>query len=242
MSSIAILNKSVTLEQKSTYVQSMFDSIAGRYDLLNTLLSLGIHKHWREFAIRCAAVSNGDSVLDGCAGTGELSAVARQRVGASGQIVPVDFSLQMLQAGSVRYKAAHCEPLQVDVLHLPFEDATFNAAIVGFGLRNVADPACGLAELARVVKPGGRVVVLEFSTPTTPWFAKIFELYSKTVMPVLGRIISGQQEAYTYLPESVKQWRSRDQLKAMMIEVGLLQPRIIDLTFGIACIHVGTKP
>ncbi len=233
---------SITPEQKSNYVQTMFDSIAGSYDLVNSLLSIGIHKAWRNYAIRCAALVKGDSVLDACSGTGELSTLARNVVGENGQVVAVDFSLPMLRAGNDRFTQAETQPLQVDILDLPFADNSFDAALIAFGLRNVVYPQAGLKELARVVKPGGRVVVLEFSSPKIEWFNKIFELYSKTIMPYLGGMISGRRDAYSYLPESVRRWHSRSELCEMMRNAGLSNPRYNDLTFGVACVHVGTKP
>jgi demethylmenaquinone methyltransferase/2-methoxy-6-polyprenyl-1,4-benzoquinol methylase len=240
-SGVNILDNEVTPQQKSSYVQNMFDNIAGRYDLLNTILSLGIDVGWRNYAVRCAALTKGDRVLDGCAGTGELGAAASYKVGRMGQVVSVDFSLPMLRAGAGRYASTGGIPAQSDVLHLPFADNSFDAALVGFGLRNVADPAAGVKELARVVKPGGRVVILEFSSPRVAWFAKIFEIYSRTVMPILGGLISGKREAYTYLPESVRRWLTREELRQIMHDAGLIETRYSDLTFGVACVHVGNK-
>jgi demethylmenaquinone methyltransferase/2-methoxy-6-polyprenyl-1,4-benzoquinol methylase len=219
----------------------MFDAIAPRYDLLNTVLSFGTHRSWRAFAARCTAAGPGDSVLDVCAGTGELGTDLRRRIGQSGLLMSVDFSLPMLDAGSARFSRTRSGRAQADALNLPFADERFDAAIVAFGLRNVADPRAGLAEMTRVVKQGGRVVVLEFSQPRPRWFADLFRMYSTTMMPLLGGLISGTREAYVYLPESVSRWKSRDELAAMMESAGLVAVRQCDLTMGIACVHVGTK-
>ncbi len=240
-SGIKVLDLPVAPSEKSSYVRGMFDAIAPRYDLLNSLLSLGIHRGWRNFAARCAALQNGDSVLDVCAGTGELGKVLRGHVGEAGNVVSVDFSMPMLRAGDARYEEIGSARAQVDALELPFANNSFDAALVAFGLRNVAIPERGLTEMARVVKPGGRVVVLEFSQPREGFFSTLFELYSKTVMPLLGGMVSGKREAYVYLPESVARWRTRDEIASMMTAAGLSQIRLRDLTLGVACVHVGTK-
>jgi demethylmenaquinone methyltransferase / 2-methoxy-6-polyprenyl-1,4-benzoquinol methylase len=227
--------------EKSAFVQRMFDAIAPRYDLLNSLLSLGTHRRWRRFAARCAALGLGDSVLDVCAGTGELGKDLRALIGSQGLLASVDFSLPMLRAGDARYAATAGARAQVDALRLPFAADSFDAALVAFGLRNVADPQQGLCEMVRVVKPGGRVVVLEFAQPRPQWFAAIFKLYSRTVMPILGGLISGTRDAYIYLPESVARWKSRTELTEMMAAAGLTDLRRRDVTLGIACVHVGTR-
>jgi demethylmenaquinone methyltransferase/2-methoxy-6-polyprenyl-1,4-benzoquinol methylase len=240
-SGIAVLDVPSAPSVKSAYVRNLFDSIAPRYDLLNTLLSLGVHRGWRHYAARCATLTSGDSVLDVCAGTGELGDDLRRAVGTSGQVVSVDFSMPMLRAGDSRYHENGSARAQVDALRLPFVDAVFDASLVAFGLRNVADPQQGLCEMARVVRPGGRVVVLEFAQPRPEWFASLFALYSRTMMPLLGGLISGVREAYSYLPASVERWKTRDEISAMMRQAGLTDVRYRDLTFGIACVHTGSR-
>lgn len=241
-SGIRVIDEPVSAGEKSAYVQGMFDSIAPRYDLLNTLLSLGIHRSWRAFAARCAALEPGDSVLDVAAGTGDLGCDLRQRIGLGGSIVSVDFSLPMLRAGDARYRRIGADRAQVDAQRLPFADDTFDAALIAFGLRNVADPQLGLSEMARVVRPGGRVVVLEFSEPRQGWFGALFRAYFKSAVPLLGGLISGSPESYRYLPETVARWKSRAELADMMRASGLHDIRVRDLTLGIACVHVGARP
>ena len=205
------------------------------------MLSLGTHRSWRRFAAKCAAVGFGDSVLDVCAGTGELGKDVRALIGSNGLLTSVDFSMPMLRAGDTRYAETGSARAQVDALRLPFASASFDAALVAFGLRNVADPLQGLSEMVRVVKPGGRVVVLEFAQPKPDWFAQLFRIYSRTAMPLLGGLISGTREAYVYLPESVARWKSRQELVDLMAAARLKDMRWRDLTMGIACVHVGTR-
>ncbi len=240
-SGIRVLDQAVDPAEKARYVQLMFDAIAPRYDLLNNVLSVGIHHLWRSFAVRCAALTQGDAALDVCAGTGDVGALLRRAVGPGGRVVSVDFSMPMLRAGDARYAESGSARAQVDAVCLPFADESFDAALVAFGLRNVAQPALAVAEMRRVVKPGGRVVVLEFAQPHFGWFNSVYEAYSKYGMPLIGGLISGRREAYSYLPESVARWKSRSELIEIMRDAGLREPRLRDLTFGMVCVHTGTR-
>ena len=241
-SGIPVLDRPVTVAEKSRYVRDMFDDIAGRYDLLNSLLSAGIHHQWRTFATRCALLSKGDAALDVCTGTGDWAVLLRKAVGAEGTVVGADFSFSMLRHGDAKFDAANAPRVQGDAMKLPFASNTFNAVTVAFGIRNVADIRAGFSEMARVLKPGGRVVCLEFAEPHKGAFLAFYRAYSKYVMPRVGGAISGRPDAYTYLPASVERFKSRTELAAIMQDAGLDDVRYVDLTFGLVCVHVGVKP
>ncbi|HEX5322396.1 MAG TPA: bifunctional demethylmenaquinone methyltransferase/2-methoxy-6-polyprenyl-1,4-benzoquinol methylase UbiE [Capsulimonadaceae bacterium] len=241
-SGIKVLDQPVSPGEKARYVRSLFDSIAPRYDLLNSILSFTIHSRWRAYAARCAALKAGDTALDVCCGTGDFAGELRRRVGPTGRVLGIDFSLPMLRAGQSKVETENIATAQADALRLPFPNNAFHAAVIGFGLRNVADPAAGLSEMARVVKPGGRVVCMEFSQPRTRLLQSLYALYSLRVMPMVGGLVSGRREAYSYLPQSVARWKSREELSELMRMAGLQDVRFRDLTFGIVCVHTGTKP
>lgn len=241
-SGIPVLDRPVTALEKARYVREMFDDIAGRYDLLNSILSAGIHHQWRSFATRCAVLAPGDAALDVCSGTGDWAVLLRKAVGPNGRVVATDFSLPMMQNGEAKFQAAKVPAVQGDAMRLPFASGQFNAVTVAFGIRNVADIPMAFSEMMRVLKPGGRVVCLEFSEPHAGPFLSFYKLYSKHVMPRLGGAISGRSDAYTYLPASVERFQSRAGLAGLMEESGLTDVRYVDLTFGLCCVHVGVKP
>lgn len=238
----SILSPTVPPEEKAAFVRRMFDDIAPRYDLLNTLLSAGIHDGWRAFATRCAALTPGDRALDVCTGTGDWTELLRKTVGPSGRVVGVDFSLGMLQNGVRQFTNAQAPAVQGDATRLPFADGLFDAATAAFGIRNVAQIDRAFAEMARVLKPGGRLVCLEFAEPRPGAFRAFYDLYARWVMPHLGGAISGRPDAYAYLPESVARFHSRASLAGLMRGAGLVDVRWVDLTFGLVCVHVGVKP
>lgn len=241
-SGIEVLDNPVTPEEKAAYVREMFDDIAPRYDLLNSVLSAGIHKGWRGFATRCACLEPGDSVLDVCSGTGEWTPSLRRAVGPDGLVMAADFSLPMLRFGDRRFSRETAQEVQADASVLPFADESFNAVTIGFGIRNVADRDKGFREMARVLKPGGRVVCLEFSQPPAGLFRTGYELHARHVMPRIGGAISGRPDAYAYLPASVARFDSREELAERMRGAGLAPVRFVNLTFGLVCVHVGVKP
>lgn len=232
-------------DEKHAYVRSMFDAIAPRYDLLNSVLSARLHHSWRRAAAAQASLSRGGVALDVCAGTGDLAFALARHTGPSGCIVATDFSLPMLRLGQV--KAGQQRQKNVcfalaDAQALPFPDNTFDAATVAFGIRNVADMQQGINEMARVVRPGGRVLLLEFNQPTNKLFAALYGWYSFHVLPFLGGLISGRRSAYEYLPSSVAAFPSREAMAEKMRRAGLTDIRITDLTFGTVVIHRGVKP
>ena len=241
-SGILVLDEPVTEEEKAAYVREMFDDIAHRYDFLNSVLSAGIHKGWRGFATRSACLEAGNSVLDVCSGTGEWTPSLRRAVGPNGFVAAADFSLPMLQYGDARFERETTHEVQGDASRLPFTDESFHAVTIGFGIRNVADRDRAFREMFRVLRPGGRIVCLEFSQPPAGLFRTGYELHARYVMPPLGGAISGRPDAYTYLPASVARFDSREQLADRMRGAGFAPVRFVNLTFGLVCVHVGVKP
>src|SRR5215218_4081550 len=224
-----------TLEEGQ--VRAMFDRIARVYDLMNSLMTAGLHHRWRERAADLAAVGPGGRALDVACGTGDLAVELARRVGPSGTVVGSDFSEAML--ARARAKSAAVEWEWANALELPYPDGDFDAATVGFGARNFADLDRGLAEMARVVRPGGRVVVLEITTPQRPPLATFFSIWFDRVVPALGKL-AGDPDAYAYLPSSVKRFPAPAALAARMAGAGLTDVRWILTAGGIIAVHVGT--
>ena len=212
----------------------MFDRIAGVYDVMNSVMTAGLHHRWRERAVDLARVGHGSSALDVATGTGDL-AIALAARGA--EVVGSDFSEGMLERA--RGKSPDVRWEQANALELPYEDDSFDAATVGFGARNFSDLAGGLAEMVRVVRPGGRVVVLEITTPTRPPLSTFFSLWFDRVVPLLGRV-TGENQAYSYLPSSVKRFPAPAELGALMARSGLTDVRWILTAGGIIALHSGT--
>lgn len=228
---------------KRSYVQRIFSEIAPRYDLLNRLLSGGIDRSWRRAAIEALGVERRPSgtYLDLCAGTLDVGAAISRRAGFRGFIVGADFAEPMLRAGRGKAPAAVLTPVVADALTLPLADESCDGAIVAFGIRNVIDVRAAFHEILRVLTPGGRFVVLEFSTPHSALVRWTYELYSRRVLPLVGALISGHPTAYRYLPDSIAQFPSGEKLKAVMSEAGFANVSVTSLTFGVASIHVGEK-
>jgi demethylmenaquinone methyltransferase/2-methoxy-6-polyprenyl-1,4-benzoquinol methylase len=230
-----------TLEEPQ--VRAMFDRIASFYDVMNSVMTAGLHHRWRARAADLARVGPGGRVLDVATGTGDLAVELTRRVGAQGEVVGTDFSEEML--ARARQKAA-AGGLDIafewgNALELPYASDRFDAATVGFGARNFSDLDRGLAEMTRVVRPGGRVVVLEITTPTRPPLSTFYRLWFDTVVPVIGRL-TGEEEAYTYLPSSVKRFPGPHELAAAMDRAGLTDISYVLTAGGIIAIHAGTKP
>jgi demethylmenaquinone methyltransferase/2-methoxy-6-polyprenyl-1,4-benzoquinol methylase len=216
----------------------MFDAIAGVYDLMNTVMTAGLHTRWRERAAELACVRPGDRVLDVATGTGDLAIELARRTGPTGEVIGSDFSDAMLERarakarGAVRFESA-------DALALPYPDDAFDAATVGFGARNFADVGAGVREMVRVVRPGGRVVVLEITTPTRAPLSFFYRAWFDRVVPVAGRLL-GFSAAYTYLPRSVRGFLSPEALAAEMAAAGLTDVRYVLTAGSIIAIHAGT--
>ena len=219
----------------------MFDRIAGRYDLMNSVMTAGMHHRWRERAADLARIGPGDSALDVCCGTGDLAIELAGRVRPGGRVVGLDFSVPMLELAQAKSPNgdAPVRWVQGNALELPFADGEFDAATVGFGVRNVVDLEQGIAEMARVVRPGGRVVILEITTPRRPPLSWFFAIWFDRIVPLLGTL-AGDRDAYTYLPSSVRRFPPADELAALMHGVGLLDVRYLVLAGGIIAIHSGT--
>ena len=231
-------------ESKEKYVEQLFASIAPRYDLLNSILSFNCHKRWRAFAVRQCSLSPGDVALDVCAGTLDLAIVLSRAVGPTGRVVGVDFCRPMLEVGwrkIEKRRIGNVFLVEGNAERLPAPSGSFRAATIGFALRNVASVESTLAEMARVVKPGGRVVSLELAKPAAPVFRHLYSLYFDHILPFIGGVVNGGRGPYKYLPESLKRFCSREELSRTMQKVGLGDVRVYNLSGGAVAVHVGTK-
>ena len=220
-------------------VQAMFDRIARVYDRMNTVMTAGMHHRWRERAVDLAAVGPGDRALDVATGTGDLAIELATRVGPGGEVVGIDFSARMLELA--RHKSGAVRFEQANALELPFADGEFAAATVGFGARNFSDLGRGLAEMVRVTRPGGRVVVLELTTPERPPLSWFFRMWFDRIVPALGRV-AGDPDAYSYLPSSVQRFPAPRALAGELAAAGLVDVRYVLTAGGIVALHSGTVP
>jgi demethylmenaquinone methyltransferase / 2-methoxy-6-polyprenyl-1,4-benzoquinol methylase len=232
-----------TDQEKARYVRGMFASIAPRYDLLNHLLSMNIDRRWRRKAVDRLGWERapGGDYLDACAGTLDLAVELEGRDAFSGRVVGADFTLPMLQGGQRKVDGRAVAPLCADTLRLPFPDATFDGATVGFGVRNLADLDAGLRELARVLKPGARLVILEFTTPRWQPLRGLYLTYFRRILPLVGRLVSKHSDAYSYLPASVLAFPEPPKLAERMEAAGFEAPDWTRLTGGIVAIHAGAR-
>lgn len=229
---------------KRAYVRRIFSEIAPRYDLLNHLLSFNVDKRWRAKAIRELAWDRapGGTYLDLCAGTLDVGTQLLKQQGFRGFVLGTDFALPMLQAGAGKAPPSVLAPVNGDALELPYRDRALDGAIVAFGIRNLADLDAGLREVRRVLKPGARFVILEFSTPRSAIVRTGYHAYFHNILPWIGGLISGHRTAYKYLPQSVANFPVQDALAQKMRDAGYVDVRYRDLTFGVAAIHTGTNP
>ena len=232
------------LTDKGRGIRDMFDRIAPRYDLLNRVLSLGIDRRWRRFAVRQLTVPRGGMVLDIATGTGDVALEIGRQTDASVKIIGSDFTQGMLVLGRDKIEAS---PFRERIMlvnapceALPHPDGIFDGITIAFGIRNVVDRQEGLREMARVLKPGGRVVILEFATPRKRMFRAVYYFYFRRVLPWLGGLLS-QRSAYQYLPDSVLEFPDRDAFKGMMEQAGFVDVQVFDLSGGIAAVHVGKR-
>jgi demethylmenaquinone methyltransferase/2-methoxy-6-polyprenyl-1,4-benzoquinol methylase len=237
--------REVPEDEKVEWVMSHFNTVARKYDLMNTLLSFGIHHLWKRVAVKMLKLHAGDWVIDVCGGTGDLSILAAHAVGSSGRIIIYDINRAMLEMGRPKVaksaRARRITYVQGNAEQISFADQRFDAAMVGFGIRNLTHMNEGLKEIHRVLKPGGKLMCLEFSKPTAPLFRWLYDMYSFHIMPYLGGLIVGSKEAYTYLPESIRLFSLPDELSTILENSGFSQVTYRKLTNGIAVIHLAKK-
>jgi demethylmenaquinone methyltransferase/2-methoxy-6-polyprenyl-1,4-benzoquinol methylase len=237
--------KDVPAAEKASHVRAVFDSVAGKYDLMNDLMSAGVHRLWKRFALGQTGLRPGQSALDVAGGTGDLAAGMAEQVGSRGLVVLSDINAAMLEVGrdrlldrgllrNVRFALANAECL-------PFADESFDCVTIGFGLRNVTDKPAALASMRRVLRPGGRLLVLEFSKPVLPGLKPVYDVYSFSVLPWLGRRVAGDSDSYRYLAESIRRFPDQETLSGMMREAGLEDCRHHNLSGGIVALHKGFR-
>ncbi|MFZ5757333.1 MAG: bifunctional demethylmenaquinone methyltransferase/2-methoxy-6-polyprenyl-1,4-benzoquinol methylase UbiE [Pseudomonadota bacterium] len=238
--------RTVPREEKQQRVAGVFHSVAQKYDLMNDLMSMGVHRLWKRFTLEVSGLRPGHRVLDLAAGTGDLSMLFADRVGPTGTVVMSDINESMLGVGRDRLTdrgyAGNVEFVQANAEKLPFADNSFDLVTIGFGLRNVTDKDAALAEMARVAKPGGRVMVLEFSKPVIEPLSRLYDIYSFSVLPRLGQMVTGDADSYRYLAESIRMHPDQQTLKAMMEKAGLVRCEYFNMTGGIVALHRGFKP
>ena len=234
--------RKVAEEAKAKRVGEVFDQVAERYDLMNDLMSLGLHRYWKAFTVSVARPRRGERVLDVASGSGDLAAALARRVGAEGEVWATDVNRKMLERGRDRLldAGALAPAVQCDAERLPFPSRTFDCVTVGFGLRNMTHKELALAEMARVLKPGGRLVVLEFSKVWAP-LQQAYDLYSFKVLPWLGERVAGAAEPYRYLAESIRLHPDQATLKAMLEQAGLSQVEVFNLAAGVVAVHRGIR-
>jgi len=232
----------VAAANKAARVAQVFDRVADRYDLMNDLMSLGLHRAWKAFAVALARVRAGERVLDVASGSGDLAQALARRAGPSGQVLVTDINRRMLARGRDRLLDAGClaTAVQCDAERLPFPAAWFDCVTVGFGLRNMTHKDAALAEMARVLKPGGRLLVLEFSRVWKP-LERVYDLYSFKLLPWLGERVAGDAAAYRYLAESIRMHPDQATLATMMERAGFSQVEYFNLTGGVVAVHRGYR-
>ncbi|MDO9404985.1 MAG: bifunctional demethylmenaquinone methyltransferase/2-methoxy-6-polyprenyl-1,4-benzoquinol methylase UbiE [Polaromonas sp.] len=242
MSSTHFGFESVDEQEKASRVRSVFDSVAPKYDVMNDLMSMGLHRAWKAYTVLVANVKDGQHVLDIAGGTGDLAMAFAPKVGRSGRVVHTDINEAMLREGRDRLidKGLALPTLVCDAEHLPFPDASFDLVTVAFGLRNMTHKDVAIAGMNRVLKPGGKLLVLEFSKIAKP-LEKAYDWYSFKVLPQLGKLVANDDASYRYLAESIRMHPGQDELKAMLHKGGFGHVDYHNMTGGIAALHVGIK-
>lgn len=236
----------VDREQKAGMVAGVFHSVASRYDMMNDLMSGGIHRVWKRFTIELSGVRRGHRVLDIAGGTGDLAAKFSKLVGSQGKVVLADINSSMLEVGREKLTdkglVGNIEYVQANAECLPFPDNYFDCITIAFGLRNVTDKDAALRSMLRVLKPGGRCLVLEFSKPKSDLLSKLYDQYSFSVLPRMGQLVAGDGDSYRYLAESIRMHPDQDTLLGMMKEAGFTNASYYNMTGGIVAVHRGIKP
>lgn len=235
----------VKTAEKAGRVREVFDSVAAQYDLMNDLMSGGLHRLWKRFTIELSAVRSGQTVLDIAGGTGDLAAKFSKLVGADGKVILADINAAMLSVGRDRLidrgALSNIDVVQADAQFLPFDDNSIDCITIAFGLRNVTDKAKALKSMHRVLKPGGRVLVLEFSKPTSPLLSKVYDAYSFSALPAMGKLITDDTDSYRYLAESIRKHPDQESLLGMVEDAGFVDCRYHNMTGGIVAVHRGIK-
>lgn len=230
---------------KAGMVRGVFDSVASRYDLMNDLMSGGVHRLWKRFTIELSAARQGQTILDIAGGTGDLAARFSKLVGPEGKVILADINAAMLDVGRDRLidkgATGNIEVVQADAQALPFEDNSIDCITIAFGLRNVTDKDMALRSMLRVLRPGGRILVLEFSKPVSPLLGKVYDQYSFQILPAMGRLIAQDADSYRYLAESIRKHPDQDTLMGMMEDAGFVECRYHNMTGGIVAVHQGFK-
>jgi demethylmenaquinone methyltransferase/2-methoxy-6-polyprenyl-1,4-benzoquinol methylase len=236
----------VPVEEKAHRVADVFHSVAGKYDLMNDLMSGGVHRLWKRFTIELSAVRPGHKVLDIAGGTGDLAYKFSKLVGDAGQVILSDINSSMLNVGRDRLidlgVNQNVQYVQLDAQHIPFDDNSFDCITISFGLRNVTDKDLALRSILRVLKPGGRLLVLEFSKPKNALLEKVYDQYSFRLLPAIGKLITNDAESYRYLAESIRMHPDQETLKGMMADAGFENVEYHNMTGGIVALHKGIKP
>jgi demethylmenaquinone methyltransferase/2-methoxy-6-polyprenyl-1,4-benzoquinol methylase len=237
--------RKVSEVEKRKLVDEHFDSIATKYDWMNTVLSFGLHHVWKRVAVRMSGIKAGDTMLDVCGGTADLALLAADLVGGTGHVLVYDINEAMMRRGQAKAVASRLSGrilfVQGDAERISFPDGSFDAVMVGFGIRNFVHLREGLREMHRILKKGGGFTCLEFSRPAPAWFRALYHFYSFVIMPLAGRILAGTRQAYTYLPESIRLFPLPDELSAMLQDIGFSNITYKRLTNGIAVVHRGEK-
>jgi demethylmenaquinone methyltransferase/2-methoxy-6-polyprenyl-1,4-benzoquinol methylase len=237
--------KTVDKADKAGMVADVFHSVAAKYDVMNDLMSFGVHRLWKRFTIDCSGVRRGQKVLDLAGGTGDLTAKFSHIVGPQGQVILADINDSMLKVGREKLRdkgvVGNVEYIQANAEELPFADNSFDLITIAFGLRNVTDKNKALGSMLRVLKPGGRLLVLEFSKPQNEMLSKAYDFYSFNILPKIGQVVANDSESYQYLSESIRMHPDQDTLKQMMADVGFEQVEYFNLTGGIVALHRGYK-
>jgi demethylmenaquinone methyltransferase/2-methoxy-6-polyprenyl-1,4-benzoquinol methylase len=235
----------VKTAEKAGRVREVFDSVAAQYDLMNDLMSGGLHRLWKRFTIELSAVRSGQTALDIAGGTGDLAAKFSKLVGADGKVILADINAAMLSVGRDRLidkgALSNIDVVQADAQFLPFEDNSIDCITIAFGLRNVTDKAKALRSMHRVLKPGGRLLVLEFSKPTSPLLSKVYDAYSFSALPAMGKLITDDADSYRYLAESIRKHPDQESLLEMVEDAGFVDCRYHNMTGGIVAVHRGIK-
>lgn len=237
--------ETVGREDKQRRVRNVFDSVASRYDIMNDVMSFGVHRLWKRFTVEVSALRPGQQVLDLAGGTGDLTALMARRVGQKGRVVISDINGSMLGVGRERLIdegiVGNVDYVLANAELLPFPDNYFDCVTIGFGLRNVTDKDKALRAMQRVLKPGGKLLILEFSKPTIPMLSKVYDLYSFKLLPMMGKLITDDADSYRYLAESIRMHPDQETLLGMMQDAGLERCEYYNLTGGVVALHKGYK-